>query len=343
MQAMVDKVTGRAKGGIARAKKLTPEERTNIASKAAQARWTHEPGTPKATHVGNLKIGDLSIPCAVLEDGTRVLSERSVARSLGSKGAGAHWKKKKTKEGAILPEYVSKKYLAPHITDELKEKLINPISYISKSGSSVQGISAKLLPEICNIWLKAREKGAFLNIPQEEAAQKAAKKAELLMRGLAHVGIIALVDEATGYQDVRDRVALQEILNKYINDEWAKWTKTFPDVFYKELFRLKGVAYPTGSSGKKPSYVGHWTNDIIYSRLAPGVLKALKEKNPRTSSGNREHKHHQFLTRDYGHPELKELLSNAIFLMKGCTSWADFKQRLDRAKTKFGDTMPLDF
>ena len=161
------------------------------------------------------------------------------------------------------------------------------------------------------------------------------------MRGLAHVGIIALVDEATGYQEVRDRLALQAILDKYLTDEWAKWTRTFPVEYYKELFRLHDIEYP-GNKMQRPSYVGHWTNDIIYSRLAPGVLKTLKEKNPTLPSGHRARKHHQYFTRDYGHPKLTEHLSNIIFLMKTCISWKEFKQRLDRVATKYGDTIPLD-
>jgi hypothetical protein len=168
-----------------------------------------------------------------------------------------------------------------------------------------------------------------------------AAQCEIITRVLAKVGIIALVDEVTGYQDIRDREALQKILEKYLTDEWAKWTKTFPDDYYRELFRLKSIAYPTGSGTRKPMYVGHWTNDIVYDRLAPGVLNALKEKNPRSAAGGRARKHHQHLTRDYGHPALKEHLSNVIFLMRTCNSWNDFKERLDLASPKFGETMRL--
>ena len=165
---------------------------------------------------------------------------------------------------------------------------------------------------------------------------------DLVIRGLARVGIIALIDEATGYQEVRDRLALQKILDKYLTDEWAKWTKTFPDDYYKELFRLKGLPYPPTSS-KRPGYIGHWTNDIVYTRLAPGVLRELKKINPRLPSGNRKRKFFQYLTSDWGNPALREHLSHTIFLMKACTVWEDFKRRLDRAAPKYGDTIPMNF
>ena len=64
--------------------------------------------------------------------------------------------------------------------------------------------------------------------------------ADMLMRSFAKVGIIALVDEATGYQDKREKDALQELLSIYLTEEKLKWAKTFPDEFYKHLFRLRG-------------------------------------------------------------------------------------------------------
>ena len=79
--------------------------------------------------------------------------------------------------------------------------------------------------------------------------------ADILMRGLAHVGIIALVDEATGYQVVREREELHHILEAYINQELLPWSKTFPDGYYQELFRLRGWEY-SPPSVKRPQMVG---------------------------------------------------------------------------------------
>ena len=168
-----------------------------------------------------------------------------------------------------------------------------------------------LLPDICNAVLEARERGKLLS-----QQLPLAKRCEILVRGLATVGIIALIDEATGYQEVRDREALKAILEKYITDEYAKWTKTFPDEFYRQLFRLKNMPYPPATKNK-PSYIGHWTNNIVYSRIAPGVVAALKKKNPRLPSGNRGHMHHQHMTPDYGSPELKRHLEKSNFLDEG--------------------------
>jgi hypothetical protein len=164
--------------------------------------------------------------------------------------------------------------------------------------------------------------------PLHPSQEKIAHACKIIMRSLAKLGIIALVDEATGYQELRDRLALQKMLEKYFTDEWAKWTRTFPDEFYKHLFRLKGLEYPV-PGGRRPRFVGHWTNDIVYLRLAPGVLEELRKKNPRNEiTGERLQKHHQYLTRDYRHPALKEHLSNVIFLMRTCATDEEFREKL---------------
>jgi hypothetical protein len=108
------------------------------------------------------------------------------------------------------------------------------------------------------------------------------------------------------------------------------------------MFRLKNWPY-SPPSVKRPSVVGKYTNDIVYERLAPRVLEELKEKNPPDEKGRRPHKHHQWLTKDIGHPKLREHLSNVIVLMKAATTWETFYRMVQRALPKFGDTIPLHF
>lgn len=277
-----------------------------------------------------LIIGNIKIPCYVLEDKRRVLSGRGMqdALDLGQS------------HGSKLKQFMGRSVLKPFINNELAMALANPIRFIrpGRGGKLATGYEATILVDICDVILEARDAGVLKTSKQIVIA----KQCEILTRAFARVGIIALVDEATGYQEVRDREILQAILDKYIRDEWAKWTKQFPDEFYKQMFRLRNVPYPPYSM-KRPQYIGHWTNDIVYTRLAPGVLKALREKNPRQQSGTRKRKHHQYLTENLGIPKLQEHLSNIIFLMKGCTTWDDFRRRLNRASPKYGDTIPLDF
>lgn len=292
----------------------------------------------KASFEGVLKIGDRELSCAVLEDGTRVFSMRGLNRALGSGRTGTI--PQAVKDGAPkLPPILASKVLQPYIEASLAARLSEPVEYQPiHGGRTAHGYEATLLPEICYVFLDAKKHSDL-----KSSQMHLAEAAEMLVRGFAHVGIVALVDEATGYQEVRDRIALQQILEKYLTDEWSKWTKTFPDEFYVQLFRLKGIPYPPPGKHKnwRPSYVGHWTNDIVYDRLAPGVKKELKKINPRTEKGHRKRKHFQRLTPDYGTPALREHLSNIIFLMRGCRDWDDFKRRLEASAPKQGDTIPL--
>ncbi len=124
-------------------------------------------------------------------------------------------------------------------------------------------------------------------------------------RGLSVVGIIALIDEATGYQEVRDRDALRQIFEGYFRQELAAWVKRFPDQFYREIYKLRG--WPWSGMGKnRYSVVAHYTKDLIYERLAPGVLEEMEKRNPKTETGKRQSKHHQWLSEDLGIPKLQE-------------------------------------
>lgn len=334
---------GKVKGGIARAAKLSPEERKAIAYKAAAARWeSNGLKIPRATHLGVLKLFDIEIPCAVLEDGTRVLSERSVAKALGKKGGGSHWRKKKdASSDELLPEYVSIKNLTPFISSETRNKLLNPVSYTNKKGTAARGIPASLLPEICQIWLSAREKGAL-----NEKQLPTATKAEILMRGFAHTGIVALVDEATGYQEIRPQDALQKYLEMIVRKELAAWAKKFPDEFYENVYKLKGWLWP-GMKKNRFSVVAHYTRDLVYERIAPGLLEELEKKSPKNEQGNRKNKLHQWLTDDIGNPMLAQHIHSLIMFQRLALSngygWNRYVKMIDKVLPKRGSNLELPF
>ena len=326
---------GRAKGGFARAQKLSSSERSEIGKKGAQSRWDN--ATLKAGHVGELHIGDLEIACAVLPDGTRVLSQRGVGKALGRSFGGQSWKKQDDDGAGGLPFYLNLGVLRPFVSNELMVLLSQPVFYRHGRGGGVaRGLIATALPQVCNVWLKAREEGKL-----NDAQLAVAQRAEVLMRGLAEVGIVALVDEATGYQDLRDREALQEILNVFLRKELAAWAKRFPDEFYQQISRLRGWSR-TGKGSSRPQIVAHYTKDIVYARLAPGIIQELEKKNP-SENGRRRSKHHQWLTEDVGHPALAQHLHAVITLMRVCDAggWDMFMQMLERAHPKRSDTLEL--
>lgn len=309
---------GASKGGHARAVKLSASERSEIAKKAAQSRWS-----PKATHYGELNIGSLTIPCAVLEDGTRVLTQQGFLMAIGRSGKPAQGRGSQVEKTA---PFLDLDNLKPYVDKDLADST-KPIVFRVPSGTRAFGYKAELLPRVCEVYLQARDDGELL-----KSQERMAKACEILMRALAHVGIVALVDEATGFQYDRSRRALEEILEAFIKDELGKWAKRFPDEFYVELFRLKGLSWP--SHKNPPQFVGHWTNNLVYKRLAPGVLDELRAKTPKTRRGHRKNRYHQWLTDDVGHPKLQEHIASVIVLMKSSDDWEDFEKRLNKALPK---------
>lgn len=327
-------------GGKARAENLTPQQRSEIAQLAAEARWTQvaertgELRLPRATHTGELKIGSISVPCAVLEDGTRVVTQRGMFVALGMNRNPAKG------QTAIdnRPAFVSANNLTPFITDDLTRSWV-PIPFRLSKGSGgyrgniAFGYRAEILPLVCQVFLDAKEAGVL-----HKNQRHVADKCKILHRGFAIVGIVALVDEATGYQEVRDRLALQEILRTYISGALFEWTKTFPLDFYKEIFRLKGWNW---NNGKMPKIIGMYTKDLVYARLAPGVLTELERLNPPNEAGNRKYRHHQYLTREVGHPALSRRLYELIGMARACESWDRFYRLVERNFPKLNSTLLL--
>lgn len=327
---------GRARGGLARARALSPERRKEIAVRAATARW-QEP-ILKATHGSGdhpLRIGDFEIPCYVLEDGRRVLSlggmVRSMGMSIGTAGGG---------DGDRLVSFATGKGIGPFISIELINRMRSPVRFQAPTGGMVAtGYEATILPDLCDAVLAARKAGV-LKAHQEHIADRC----EFLVRAFARVGIIALIDEATGFQKDRAADALAKILEAFIAKELQAWVQTFPRDYYQEMFRLRGVDYPTDSV-KRPQYFGMLTNDIVYKRLAPGVLDELKRVVERTDSGRPKTKYFQRLTQNVGYPKLREHLGAVVAIMKLSDDWHDFMRKLDRLHPRYGETyaLPLDY
>ncbi|WP_051240022.1 P63C domain-containing protein [Pontibacillus halophilus] len=201
---------------------------------------------------------------------------------------------------------------------------MNPVNYRAKNGREVEGYKANIIPFLCNVYLAARLDGVLTK--QQESLAKAS---EILVRSLSKLGIVALVDEATGYQEERDRSELQKLLSKYISKELLPWTKRFPDEFYKQLFRLRGWDYPTPSS-KKPGIVGIYTNKYVYDHLPPGVKEELQKNNPVVAPGRRRWRHHQFLTEDIGNIHLEKHLLKVTTLMQASDNWEEFNKKFNR-------------
>ena len=317
-----------SKAAKARAESLTPERRRDIARRAARARHaaaSPKEDIPRPEYTGTLEIGEIVLPCAVLPNRMRVISEASVARQLGRGTGGKARKLNAASGGPPMPGFLSDATLEPFVPASLRLALSEPVVFRGRGGQR-RGVEATLLPEICEAWLKARDAGVLQ--PQQF---RIAEKADVLMRALAHVGITALVDEATGYQEIRDRDELHGVLEAYVAKELLPWAKRFPDEFYRQLFRLRGWQY-SPVSVKRPKTVGRIMSELIYEKLPDGVIEELRRRNPVVSDhGRRRHRQLQFFADEVGHPHLDRHIASVTALMRASSSWQGFKRLFDRA------------
>jgi hypothetical protein len=306
-------ISGKAAGGYATAKKLSPQQKKDRAKKGAATRWD----LPKAKHGRDdrpLMIGAIEIPCFVLEDGRRVLLQKEMASAIGMSNPNA----------SQLSEFCKGKMLEPYFKDKNIPIILNdPFKFRTMKGGIAYGYEATILTDICDAVLEARKEGRLLKSQEHIAMQ-----CEILMRGFARVGIIALIDEATGYQSDRAKDALAKILEAYIAKELQPYVKTFPKEFYEEIFRLRGLPFQTANV-KRPQYFGILTNNIVYERLGPGIKEELKKAIPKNDAGRPTAKLFQKLTSNKGYLKLREQLASVITLMKLSNKWNDFMNKLE--------------
>lgn len=334
---MSEEQNSKSKGGHARAEALSPEKRAEIAKAAAAARWGNK-NLPRATHSGNLTITpEKSIPVFVLEDGTRLITQRGMQGTLGMSTGGAA-------SGAHrIAQFAAKLATKVNQYNELPARLKTPILFIPQHGGRpAYGYEATTLIDVCGLVLSARDAGVLT----ETQKTTYAPAADIVIRAFAKVGIIAVIDEVTGYQEVRPQDALQAFLEKLIRKELAAWAKKFPDEFYENIYRLKGWTWP-GMGKNRYSVVGHYTRDLVFERLAPGLLEELEKKEPKNEKGQRAHKLHEWLTDDIGNPMLAQHMHSLVMFqrlaLKSGFGWNRFVKMVDQVMPRKGSTLDIIF
>ncbi|MFL0671613.1 MAG: P63C domain-containing protein [Erythrobacter sp.] len=274
---------------------------------------------PSARYGGILAIGEIQIPCYVLEDGTRVIHQRGMVSALGMSRGGSS-----RGGGDRLAHFVGQKTLSPFVSSALEAVTKEPLVFRTDRGAMAYGYDATVLADICEAVLEARKQGAL-----SKQQTHIADKAELLVRAFARVGIVALVDEATGFQRDRGHDALRLLLEQYIADGLQKWIHTFPDSFFAELDRLYDNAPTTSRS--RPQYYGKFINKYVYDPIEHGYMKAELDKLNITDEGKRRARFHQWLT-DEGRTILTRQIGKVEGIMEMCEHIEQFKEVAKRRK-----------
>jgi hypothetical protein len=331
------KLPDASKGGTMRARKLSPERRSEIARQAVRTRWAKARGLkevapevigserrmPEAKLRGVLRLTaneDFEIPCYVLTDGQRVIGRTSATEWLtGIKGGGG------------LEKYLGVGPLKPFINmDLVLERMVAfRLPEVEGLERDVKGLPADLMIDICRAMTTALEAsvrpGSGVKLTNRQA--EIAVKGGMFLAACAKVGLDALIDEATGNQFERAEDALQVKLRAYLAEEMRKWEKTFPDDLWKEFGRLTGWQ---GSVTQRPKYWGKLVTELVYQYLDPDVAKWLKDHAPQPQHGRNWH---QYLSDQYG---LRKLTEHIWMLIGIASTCRNISELYDRMAEKYG-------
>jgi hypothetical protein len=314
---------------------LTAEERRAIARAAARARWakdaaqndspqvasdpdtiaeTGPDGLPYSLFPGIVRFGDIEVECHVLSDFRRVFTQREVVRILSA-----------GRDSGNLQRYIRRNPLFdPQYLEERTFKFrVLPTA-------EAFGYEAEHLIDICDHYIEAKLRGEL-----RSSQYKLVKQAEIVMRACAKTGIIALVDEATGFQKVRAQNALQLKLQAFIAEELQEWARMFPDEFWYELARLEGVRY---SPRHRPLRWGRYIMMFVYDAVDEDVGKALRAKNPNPRFLKN---HHQWL-KQHGREKVNNQIQRVITIMKLCDNMDDFRDRFSQVFKRAPTRLPFD-
>lgn len=325
---------GASKGGRARASILTADQRSAIAREAVRVRWLkagklkeivseakpdNEPPLPTVPSLpfsmfrGKVHLGNLELECHVLNDGQRVFTQGEMVRAITG-GA----------DTSNLRRYISR---IPSIDNDLSA---GPIRFqIPGIPTIAIGSEATRLIEICERYLEAADQELLR--PNQ---MKLARNAAIIVRACAKLGIIALIDEATGYQKVRARNALQVKLQAFIADELQDWALMFPEEFWIELARLEGIHY---SPRNRPLRWGKYVMLFVYDAIDADVGRQLRKKNPNPRFLQN---HHQWL-KQFGRDKVHDQIERVITIMKLCNNMDEFREKFARVFKKSPQQLSL--
>jgi hypothetical protein len=267
---------------------------------------------PAARWPGVLQIGD-GIPCYVLENGVRVISQRGAVKTIAGVDTG--------KAG----NYWGLAALKPYLNNDLStgETIVFSIPGVP---TTAKGISAETFIDICNAYVKALKAGDLATARQREIAVNCS----MFLAACARVGLLALIDEATGYQYERAEDALQVKLRAFLEEEMRAWEKTFPDELWREFGRLTNWK---GTIHNRPKYWGKLVMELVYGYLDRDVADWLKENAPAPRHGQN---YHQWLSSQYG---LKRLVEHIWMLIGIATTCRSMRELREKMAERFGKEM----
>lgn len=276
--------TGRAKGGVATAAKMTPEQKAERARKGALARWGDKPLKALPNKGNFLQHFGVDVECYIADDERRtaVISQTGMATVLGLRS-----------RGSAFPVFINSKLMADSVGRELRGKLEKPLLLQWGSGgrgsappSIIHGHDAALLIDVCNAIADANAKGKL-----GKRYEKVVAQAAIINGASAKSGITGLVYALAGYRPEVEEVI--QAFKLYVQEEAKKYEKEFPEELYMQWHRLYSI--PKLERGRS-WHLKHLTVNHIYIPLANSNGKLLELlRTLKTADGERKKKLFQFL------------------------------------------------
>lgn len=317
----------KAKGAVALAKAMTPEERKARAQKGALARWKTKP--IRALRKGNFQEDfGIDVDCYVIDDAQRtaVISQTGMAIALGL-----------SPRGNSFPSFINNQAMADSISGELREKLQKTLLIQWGSGGGEQppilihGHDAALLIDVCNAIADANRKGKL-----SKRYDKVVKQAAIINGASAKSGIKGLVYALAGYRPEVEEVI--QAFKVYVQEEAKKYEQEFPNELYLAWQRLYKIPMPARG---KPWQFMHLTRRHIYYPLAKSqgkileLLRALKAQD-----GEQKRYLFQFLN-EIGARALRMHMGRILEMAESAEDDAATYER--KFNERFGDQQELDF
>ena len=279
-------------------------------------------------YTGYTKIGTQEIPCAVLNPNSRNPVRVFVQNDIVGLLTG--------NKKARLKKYLQPKNLKPFLPSKFKNGMENSVIKFKLNNKIADGIIGNDIIDIGKMYNGARRAGA-LHHSQEQFAYMA----EVLMFAFAKTGVDAIIDEATGYQDIRVKNSIERVLAKMLPAYTKQYTVSPPLELYKLWFKLNHWEWRPENVQKKPSILAKWTCDLIYNRIDPNLLVRLMH--PSTSKGiSRKENVQLLLNYDSGSPEMCDFFGGLTALGRATSSWRKYYSMVNRAFPKFNEVMPAD-
>lgn len=276
-------------------------------------------GRSKVTHYGTIELmPGVFFECAVLDDGRRGFIQKQMVKSLGFI--------EKTRSGRF-DAFCAKIGINSLKNNDNSEWPVLEVEM--PHGGIATWVPNEILRDVVKSGMIAFGQGK-LTKQQAHIGQRCVE----LGTAMIGVALAALIDEATGYQYVREPTALQDLFGRLIRQTAMDWERRFHPEYYSALCKLFGFAY--GNRHRPlPSVIGNITERFVYLAVFPKEIVA------EIKTRKRSERLHQWLTADDGLKVLERQIHDVTAIARSSVDYKDFEARCAQAFYKPGQQLSM--